>query len=143
MSKDKGFNMKNYNEKIINAFKYKKGLYTIPTRYEFSALAVDKKILEENKINIDDKNWTWNNFMDYARKLTKDKNGDGKIDQYALPKMKGSEIMQFLFLNGNYNFFIIIFHIKAFIFRNKITKIYKCFFIYIFVIWQSIHTYDI
>ncbi|KAJ50556.1 ABC-type glycerol-3-phosphate transport system substrate-binding protein [Clostridium tetanomorphum] len=106
ISKDKGFNMKNYNEKIINAFKYKKGLYTIPTRYEFSALAVDKKILEENKINIDDKNWTWNNFMDYARKLTKDKNGDGKIDQYALPKMKGSEIMQFLFLNGNYNKFI-------------------------------------
>lgn len=106
ISKDKEFNMKDYNEKIINAFKYKEGLYTIPTGYEFSTLAVNKKILEENKINIDDKNWTWNDFIGYASKITKDKNGDGKIDQYALPKMKGSEIMEFLLLNGNYNKFI-------------------------------------
>lgn len=106
IANDKEFNIKDYNENVINAFKYKDSLYAMPIDYEFLALAVNKKLLSAENLNIDDKNWTLQDMISISQKVTKDKNGDGKVDQYAFPKMTGSEIMEYLLLRNNYSKFI-------------------------------------
>lgn len=99
ISKDKAFSKNDYNEKVLNSYKYKDGLYALPIDFQFKALAVDKKILNDEKINIDDKSWTLEELISTASKVTKGK-------QYAFPKMNGSEIMEFILLKNNYDNFI-------------------------------------
>lgn len=105
ISQDKDFNMKNYNENIINAFKYNGAIYTLPINYSFPIFAGCEKILNEDQIKMDDKNYTWKDLISIGEKVTKDKNKDGKIDQYGFTKMDNDLLIEIL-LTNQYNKFI-------------------------------------
>lgn len=54
-----------------------------------SGVFYNKRIFEEAGLKnpqelMDEDNWNWTTFIDAAKKLTVDKNGDGKLDQYGL-----------------------------------------------------------
>lgn len=83
MEKDDKFNRAELNTNILDALKYKGGLYAIPINYQFEMMLASKPILDKENIKIDDANWTWNDFIQIAEKVTKDTNNDGAIDQYA------------------------------------------------------------
>lgn len=101
MANDREFDINKYNQKILNACKYKGNLYILPVSFSFVMLGGNKSILEKEGIKIDDTNWTWSDFFKIAQAVTKDTNGDGKPDQYALPKMAGTdEIFDYMF-NSN------------------------------------------
>jgi ABC-type glycerol-3-phosphate transport system substrate-binding protein len=45
--------------------------------------------------------WTWENFIDLSKKLTRDRNNDGRIDTYAMTADLSTEILdQIVFSNG-------------------------------------------
>ncbi|MDR0473804.1 MAG: extracellular solute-binding protein [Treponema sp.] len=45
--------------------------------------------------------WTWDNFLDLCKKLTRDRNNNGVIDTYAMPAGLSGEILEVLvFSNG-------------------------------------------
>lgn len=105
ISEDKSFNINNYKQNIINGFKYNDGLYAIPINFSLPILTVNKKVLNEENINIDDKNWTWKELVSIAQKISKDKNNDGVIDQYAFPNIDSGYIISYI-LNSDYSKFI-------------------------------------
>ncbi|MCX8131361.1 MAG: extracellular solute-binding protein [Clostridia bacterium] len=68
---DKGFNLSDYNEKVLNAGNIEGKRYFIPLRYDIDMFATSKKILEKNNIKIEEGNWTWNTLGEYVRQFLK------------------------------------------------------------------------
>lgn len=105
ISKDKSFNIKDYNQSVINAYRYKSGIYAVPLSVSFPVLIVDQNALKKAGINLNDKTWTWNDFYSIAQKVTLDKNKDGVPEQYAFENMQTEDVMK-LVLNNSYSKFI-------------------------------------
>ncbi len=104
IKEDKAFDINNYKQNILDAFKYKGNLFAMPVNFGFSPFAANKTILDKEGIKVDDTKWTWGDFLEIAQKITKDTNGDGKPDQYALDKTSPEEIFGLLLQaeEGNY-----------------------------------------
>jgi multiple sugar transport system substrate-binding protein len=102
MEKDDKLNKAELNANILDALKYKGGLYAIPINYGFELMVASKSILDKESIKIDDMNWTWDDFMQMAQKVTKDTNGDGTIDQYAIAGTSNAGIFSYLFNSSKY-----------------------------------------
>jgi multiple sugar transport system substrate-binding protein len=96
MEKDDKFNKSELNFNILDALKYKGGLYTIPISYQFEMMVANKSILDKDNIKIDDMNWTWDDFMQIAQKVTRDTNNDGTVDQYAMAGRSNTGIFPYL-----------------------------------------------
>jgi multiple sugar transport system substrate-binding protein len=77
----KDFDVADFEVSLINVFKYKNTIYGIPKDYSTLALFYNKKMFQEAGLAEVPK--TWSQFLEYSRKLTIDKNDDGKIDQYG------------------------------------------------------------
>lgn len=58
-------------------------IYGIPHGINPGALAFNKQIFKENNIPFPTDDWTYNDMIETAKKLTKDTNGDGKPDIYG------------------------------------------------------------
>lgn len=56
----------------------------IPFQVNPNGLAFHKDLFNEAGVAYPDENWTWDHFISEGRKLTKDTNGDGTIDQWGL-----------------------------------------------------------
>jgi len=58
-------------------------LWSFPFNKSVMVMYYNKDILFQNGYNPNDPPQTWQEFRDYCRKLTQDKNNDGTIDQYG------------------------------------------------------------
>ncbi len=67
----------------LEAFRYKGKLYAIPRDVSNLVVYYNKDIFDRNKIPYPDKNWTFNEFLQTCRRITKDLNNDGKTDIYG------------------------------------------------------------
>ena len=94
----KGFlkDLTNYVNKDIDPNKYFKNLfdagktisgtnkyYAVPFALVTTVLYFNKDMFDEAGISYPNSSWTWDDFLKAAKALTKDKNGDGKIDQWG------------------------------------------------------------
>jgi len=70
-------------EAPFNEFRYKGRLYGIAKDFTTLVLYYNMDIFDKYKVGYPNDNWTWNDFLNAAKKLTKDLDGDGKIDQYG------------------------------------------------------------
>lgn len=59
-------------------------VWGIPHGLNPTALAYNKKIFKDAGIEAPTDNWTYQDMLDTAKKLTKDTNGDGKTDIYGM-----------------------------------------------------------
>jgi multiple sugar transport system substrate-binding protein len=75
--------MGDFAPSLLDAFKYKNELYGIPTDWNSSIIHYNKDLFDKAGVPYPNENWTWEDFRDAAKKLTVDKNGDGKMDQYG------------------------------------------------------------
>jgi multiple sugar transport system substrate-binding protein len=57
-------------------------LYGVPKYVSTTAMAYNKKILDEAGVKYPDENWTWDNYLDAFNKCTK-RDKDGKITQWG------------------------------------------------------------
>lgn len=104
INNDKSFDINNYQQNVLNSCKYKDNLYIIPINFVLSTFIANKSILQEENISIDDSKWTWKDFLSIAQRITKDKDGDGKPDQYALMKLPAMGIFADIYDNESSNF---------------------------------------
>ncbi|MCX7919265.1 MAG: extracellular solute-binding protein [bacterium] len=58
-------------------------LYAYPIHFSTNALFYNKKLFDKAGIPYPDESWTWDTYKQAAKILTKDTNGDGKIDQFG------------------------------------------------------------
>lgn len=56
-------------------------LYYLPREGSGTVLFYNKDLFDKAKLKYPDKNWKWNDFQDAAINLTKDYDGDGRMDQ--------------------------------------------------------------
>jgi multiple sugar transport system substrate-binding protein len=77
-------------------------IYGLPKDLGPFALGYNKTMFDEAGIPLPDKDkpYTWDEFIDVAQKLTIDKNGDGKMDQYGTGFNVNWALQPFVWSNG-------------------------------------------
>lgn len=73
--------LKDFEPSLLNAFKYRGRLYGLPKDFSTLALIYNKTALSAAGITQPPKTWT--EFLSTSKRLTVDRNQDGKIDQYG------------------------------------------------------------
>lgn len=59
-------------------------LYGLPVDIAGWALYYNRGLFDKAGLSYPDRSWTWDTLLDVAKKLTKDLDGDGRIDQYGV-----------------------------------------------------------
>ncbi|MCM3601841.1 sugar ABC transporter substrate-binding protein [Robertmurraya korlensis] len=77
-------------------------IYGLPKDLGPFALGYNKTMFEEAGIPLPDKDkpYTWDQFIDVAKQLTKDNDGDGKMDQYGTGFNVNWALQPFVWSNG-------------------------------------------
>jgi len=75
--------MKDIFPQLIQSAKWRDTLYAMPMEATTLALLYNKTKFREAGLDPDKPPQNWDELYDYALRLTKDKNGDGKTDQYG------------------------------------------------------------
>lgn len=80
----------------------KGAIYGLPKDLGPFALGYNKTMFEDAGIPLPDKDkpYTWDEFVDVAKQLTKDTNGDGKMDQYGTGFNVNWALQPFVWSNG-------------------------------------------
>ena len=58
--------------------------YALPVESNPIMMCVNKDLLEKERISIPESGWTLADFYEICKKVTKDTNGDGMVDQYGI-----------------------------------------------------------
>jgi multiple sugar transport system substrate-binding protein len=83
LQEDTTWNPIKYYSELVNGFKYKDSLYGIPKDWSPFVLYYNKRLFDEAGVSYPDENWTWDDFLDAAIKITKDEDGDGEPDVFG------------------------------------------------------------
>lgn len=75
------FDVADFEQPLLNAFKFDGTTYGFPKDYSTLALFYNKKMFAD--AGITGLPATWEKFLEVSKQLTKDTDGDGKIDQYG------------------------------------------------------------
>lgn len=78
---DDEFDLGDFEETLLNSFKYNNQIYGLPKDYSTLALFYNKQAL--SKKGLTDPPATWKELRTYSQKLTEDSNKDGRIDKYG------------------------------------------------------------
>ena len=105
---EQGLDLDNIWEYGVDSYRYdghevgKGQLYGLPKDVGPFALGYNKTMFEENNIELPDNDepYTWEEFVDVGKQLTKDTNGDGKLDQWATGFNVNWSLHSFLWSNG-------------------------------------------
>ena len=77
-----------YIPAVLNMYKFKNGKTTmldgLPIDTAAFVIFYNKDMFDAAKVPYPKDNMTWDQFFEMAKKLVKDKDGDGRIDQYAI-----------------------------------------------------------
>ncbi len=93
-----------YYFNLFDAGKTLTGSYhAVPYALVTTPLFYNKDMFDAAGISYPDENWTWDDFLSAAKKLTIDKDGDGKIDQWGHYFYgRYAQIEPFLYRNNGY-----------------------------------------
>lgn len=82
-SGDDSFSSDDYYQAALIYGQYAKRQYALPFESDPTLMFVNKTLLEREDVPMPDNNWTWQDFLAICRKVTKDTDGDGMIDQFG------------------------------------------------------------
>lgn len=80
---DKDFSIENYYKSVLQTGQYEGRQYALPYESNPKLMFVNKTLLEKEGIAMPGNDWTLDEFYDICKKVTKDSDGDGMIDQYG------------------------------------------------------------
>ena len=83
IAKDKGFDKNKFFQTSYNVGNYQERQYALPYETVPVLLFVNKTLLEREGIDIPKIDWVWNDIYEICKKVTKDTNDDGIIDQFG------------------------------------------------------------
>jgi multiple sugar transport system substrate-binding protein len=75
------FDLADFQETLLDSFKYQNHIYGLPKDYSTLALFYNKQAFAA--ANLSSPPTTWDELRSYSKLLTLDRNGDGRIDQYG------------------------------------------------------------
>ena len=78
-----GVTLEDYDSTVLAAFRRGRAVYALPTGYSPLLVAYNKDLFDRAGIPIPGDDWTWDDFLGIARRLTRDSDGDGLIDQWG------------------------------------------------------------
>jgi len=84
LKNDEILSEKDFFPQALEAFKYQNKLYAIPRDISNLVVYYNKDIFDKYNVPYPDKYWTFEKFLKTSQKLTKDLNGDKKIDQFGV-----------------------------------------------------------
>ena len=80
---DEEVDEKNYYPAAFSFGKFEEKSFALPFASTLTFMFVNKTLLSQEEIEMPKNNWTWKDFLEICRKVTKDTNGDGKPDQFG------------------------------------------------------------
>ncbi|MCF7890131.1 sugar ABC transporter substrate-binding protein [Candidatus Bipolaricaulota bacterium] len=80
---EEDLNQENYFSPLFDVLTFDGSTYALPFAWVTPVLYYNKDAFDEAGVDYPSNGWTWDDFLKAARKLTKDSNGDGKIDQWG------------------------------------------------------------
>jgi multiple sugar transport system substrate-binding protein len=83
MGNDPDFSKDDFFEAPFKGLTYEGKIYGLPKDLNPQLLYYNKKLFDEAGVEYPNKNWTWDNFLETSRKLTRDIDGDGHIDVFG------------------------------------------------------------
>lgn len=84
IDEDKNFSLGSFYVNAIRSGQFQGSYYALPKELDPKLMFVNTTLLKKEGIQIPKDNWTWEEFYDICQKVTKDSNGDGKIDQFGV-----------------------------------------------------------
>jgi multiple sugar transport system substrate-binding protein len=81
---DKSFALEDIYPKVLDLYKYKGVQYAVPNLVTTEVIAYNKNMFDKAGLAYPKDDWTFEQFVELAKKLTKDVNGDGVIDEWGL-----------------------------------------------------------
>jgi multiple sugar transport system substrate-binding protein len=83
IAQDGSFKTNNYYAAAYNSGKYQGGQYALPFESVPAMMFVNKTLLNREGITVPADTWTWKDFYAICKQVTRDTNGDGRIDQFG------------------------------------------------------------
>lgn len=81
---DMTFDKSSYYSAAYEAGLYKNRLFALPYESIPTLMFVNKTLLAKEYIEVPSSNWTWNDFYEICKKVSKDIDKDGKLDQFGV-----------------------------------------------------------
>lgn len=90
-----------YYTQSLTAFTYQGTLTCIPQNISSLSVYYNKDLFQKYNVPLPTANWKWQDFLNTAKALTKDTNGDGKADTYGLgTDLQLIRLAPFIWQNG-------------------------------------------
>lgn len=129
---DTGFDI---NRMYVNAVQFGqlKGIqYALPKEVDPEVMFVNKTLLKKEGIELPKEDWTWKDFYEICKRITKDTDKDGKIDQFGVVGFNWQNAVytngqQLFDMNGNKTNFSNDGVIEAIKFMVSLTKLNQNF----------------
>lgn len=83
MGKEKGFDAERYYKGALSSGQTAGAQYALPYESVPTLMFVNKTLLKKEGISLPGNDWTWEEFYDICRRVTKDRDGNGVIDQFG------------------------------------------------------------
>jgi len=83
IKRDKGFEISDYYDAAYHYGNIRDGQYALPYESVPTLMFVNKTLLSKEGIPMPGADWTWDDFLSICRRVTRDTDGDGVIDQFG------------------------------------------------------------
>lgn len=83
IANDTTFDKSDFYPQVFKMGQYKGNTYGIVSAWSGTILYYNKNFFDRAGIKYPTKDWTWDDLLNAARRLTKDTNGDGRTDQFG------------------------------------------------------------
>lgn len=80
---DENFSADVYYPAAFNFGRYENFSYALPCESNLTFMFVNKTLLDKEGVALPKNDWTWKDFLDICRKVTRDNDGDGVLDQFG------------------------------------------------------------
>lgn len=99
---DPDFDLDDFAPGINDYFRQDDGLHGLMAHYSVLLLLYNKDLFDEEGIGYPDGNWTWDDLEEAALRLSKDRTGNGVVDQFgtSLPVAEYATMSSFIWQNG-------------------------------------------
>jgi multiple sugar transport system substrate-binding protein len=78
-----GLHLSDFEPRVLDIFRRGDALYAIPKDFTPMVIAYNKNLFDRAGVPYPARDWTWDQFVAAARRLTRDTDGDGVVDQWG------------------------------------------------------------
>lgn len=79
-----GVDLARFDPTVLAMFRSGAGIYAFPRGFTPLVVVYNRDLLDRAGIAVPAADWTWDDFLRAARRLTRDRDGDGRLDQWGV-----------------------------------------------------------